>query len=235
MSGHSKWENIKRKKGVEDKKRGQVFSRFARQITTAIREGGSADPENNSRLRAVIEEAKTVNMPKSNIDRLLQKGEGQKDLATFWLEGYGPQGLAVMIEIATDNRQRSTQEIKNIFHRFQGSLAEPGSVAFQFERLGVVKTPVLSEEIILGAGEWGAVDFKQEKETTIFYLSPEKLNSFKENLVKQKIKILFTDWAMIAKNPVRIDNSREIKGFLKEIEEHNDILRAFTNLGLKKR
>ncbi len=235
MSGHSKWENIKRKKGVEDIKRGKVFSRYARQITIAIREGGSADPEKSPRLKSIIEEAKSVNMPKSNIDRLLQKGEEQKDLEAFWLEGYGPQGLAIMIEMATDNRQRTTQEIKSVFRRFQGSLAEPGAVAFQFERLGIVKTPSLDEDLILRAGEWGAAYFKHDKGVTIFYLPFENLNDFKENLIKEKIKILSTDWLMTPKNPIQVSSFQEAKGFLAEIENHDDVLRVFSNLLLEKK
>ncbi len=230
MSGHSKWENIKRKKGVEDKKRGQVFSRFARQITACIREEGSADPDQNAKLRSIIDEAKSANMPKSNIDRLLQKEGEKKDLETFFLEGYGPQGLAVMVEIATDNRQRTTQEMKSIFRRFQGSLSEPGAVAFQFERQAVVRTPSLSEEVILQAGEWGAGDFKQKDGKTIFYLPSDKLAQFKEALESNKVVVLSTQWTMIPKNPIEVTNSKEAREFLEHLEDQDDVLGVFSNL-----
>ncbi|MFH1601415.1 MAG: YebC/PmpR family DNA-binding transcriptional regulator [Candidatus Shapirobacteria bacterium] len=229
MSGHSKWENIKRRKGAEDKKRGQVFSRYANLILAAIKEGGSSEPENNARLRAIIDEAKAANMPKSNIDRLLQKGNAQKELENFFLEGYGPCGLAVMIQMATDNRQRTTQEIKSIFRRYRGSLAEPGAVSFQFQRQVVIETPALDEEKILQAGDWGAADFKQEKGKVVFYLSAEKLTSFKEGLNKAKIKIISEDWIMRPKNLIKVDSQEEVGKFLNELEDNEDTIAVFTN------
>jgi len=230
MSGHSKWENIKRKKGAEDIKRGKIFSKYARQISAIIREGGSADPDKNPKLKSVIDEAKSANMPKTNIDRLLQKEGEKKNLESFFLEGYGPQGLAVMIEVATDNRQRTTQEIKSTFRRFQGSLAEPGAVAFQFKRRAMVKTPSLSEETILQAGEWGAGDFKQENNKVAFYLSADKINQFKEELDKSGIKILSTEWEMIPKNLIQVNNLKEAEEFLEQLESQDDVLRVFSNL-----
>jgi len=231
MSGHSKWDNIKRKKGAEDQKRGKIFSKFARQIVAAIKEGGSADPETNTRLRGVIDKAKACSMPKNRIDRLLQKGKGRsRNLQSFSLEGYGPVGIAVLLEVLSDNRQRTTQELKSLFRRYGGSLAEPGAVAFQFEKIAMVKTGLLEEEEILSAGEWGAGDFEQEKDGVVFCLPWSRLANFKKALSEHKVNILSSTWLMKAKNPVLI-SSDQARSFLEEIEGHKDISRVFTNLG----
>ncbi len=137
MSGHSKWAKIKRSKGIEDQKRGQEFSRLSKMITIAVAAGKSGDPAMNPTLRLAIEKARQINMPKANIDRAIDRGLGKGDagsLEQVTYEGYGPMGVAVMVTASTDNRQRTTSQIKNIFERSGGSLGAPGSAAFMFQR-----------------------------------------------------------------------------------------------------
>lgn len=137
MSGHSKWAKIKRQKGVDDQKRGQEFSRLSKMITIAVASGKSGDPGMNPTLRMTIEKARQINMPKANIDRAIERGLGKGDMGTLeqvTYEGYGPFGVAVMVVAATDNRQRTTSQIKNLFERAGGSLSAPGSAAFMFDR-----------------------------------------------------------------------------------------------------
>jgi len=232
MSGHSKWENIKRRKGAEDKKRGQAFSKFARAIAAAIKEGGSASPESNVRLRIILQQARMASMPKENIERALQKGEKQgENLESFVLEGYGPGGVALMIELLSDNRQRTVQEMKNLFQRFGGSLAEPGAVGFQFQKRGVIRTLPLTEEKILGLLDLGITDFEAKEDETIFFLPIELLEQTREKMEKEGINILLADQIMQPKTLIKINEADrgQIESFLEELEEDEDVQRVFTN------
>jgi len=232
MSGHSKWANIKRRKEAEDKKRGQIFSKIARAIVAAVKEGGSADPQANARLRLVLQRARAANMPKSNIERALQRGEKQGEaLQNFVLEGYGPGGVAVMMEVLTDNRQRTIQEVRNLFQRHSGNLAEPGAVAFQFEKVNLVKTGPLAEEKILQLMDLGVADFEAGERGVTFYLEGE-IEPFKQAAQKEGAEILLADQTMRAKNPFQPASEEEknkVRLFLEELEEHEDIQRVFSN------
>jgi len=234
MSGHSKWANIKRKKGVEDKKRSQVFSKLARAIAAAIKEGGSANPKTNSRLRMVLQQAKVANMPKDNIKRALERGEKQEEnLESFILEGYGLGGVAVMVEALSNNRQRTVQELKNLFRRHGGNLAEPGSVAFQFEQSGVVKVSPASEEEALQLMGLNVSDFEQEENGIVFYLPANELEQFKKAVTERGMNIASWGLIMKAKNAVQLDNKEKrerINAFFSELNEHDDVQKVFTNL-----
>jgi len=233
MSGHSKWANIKRRKEAEDKKRSQIFSKLARAIAAAIKEGGSADPEANARLRMVLQQAKAANMPKENIERALQKGEKQEEnLESFVLEGYGPGGVAVMIEALSDNRQRTVQEIKNLFQRHGGNLAEPGAVAFQFEQLGKVEIASLEEEKILELMDLGAKDFEEKEGKIVFYLPVSSLEEFKKAAAELGAKILSWGIIMKAKTPLPLAEEKRalLEEFLEALESHDDVQQVFTNL-----
>ncbi len=236
MSGHSKWANIKRRKESQDKKRGQLFSKFAKAIAVAVKTGGSANPEANAHLRMIIEQARAINMPKENIQRALKAGE-RKDvvLESFILEGYGPFGVAVLIQVATDNRQRSIQEIKNIFQHNDGSLVEPGSVAFQFERQGMVVTKKIEEDKILKLMDWGINDFEEKEGQSIFYFAPEKIEEFKRFAQEKQIEIIFVKLIMRPKTPLCLREKQQIeriKNFLRELESQEDVQEVFTNVSL---
>lgn len=232
MSGHSKWANIKRRKGAEDEKRGRIFSKIARAIMAAVKEGG-ADPQANVRLRLILQQARAVNMPKSNVERALQRGEKEEDsLKSLLLEGYGPGGVAVMMRVLTDNRQRTVQEVRNFFQRAGGNLAEPGAVAFQFEQVEIVKTEAVGEEKILALLDFGVLDFKKDKDGVIFSLSAGSLEKFRRAAERGGIKIILADRAMKAKTFLDFNDPKErekVKVFLKELEENEDIQRVFSN------
>ena len=233
MSGHSKWENIKRKKGAEDKKRGQAFGKLAKAITIAVKEGGSSNPEINSHLRMAIAQAKAASMPKNSIERAQDKGDKKNsNMEEFFLEGYGPGGIAVMIEVLSDNRQRTVQGVKNIFAKFGGSIAEPGSVAFQFERRGEVKINEIEENEILKLLNDDVLDFRQTGKSATFHLSPDKIESFKSYC--QKMKKESFSWAviMVPKNPVELEDEKkaQVESFLDQFDENEDVSRVFTNL-----
>lgn len=233
MAGHSKWANIKRQKNAQDRQRGKVFSRLSKLITTAVKEGGSPDPEKNVQLRQAIDRAKEEDMPKDNIKRAIEnavkKAESTKDVI---LEGYGPFGLGVLIKASTDNRQRTIQEIKNIFENHQGNLAEPGSVKYKFSRQGrvVVKKP--EEESILDLIDYGAEDIKENKDKLIILVSPDKLNQFL-NQIGEKYEIIESGIELIAKNKLRIDKQskkEKIIQFISLIKDHPDVEEVFTNV-----
>jgi len=234
MSGHSKWANIKRKKGVEDKKRSQIFSKLSRAIAAAIKEGGSANPGTNSRLRMVLQQAKVANMPKDNIKRALERGEKQEEnLESFVLEGYGLGGVAVMVEALSNNRQRTVQELKSLFRRYGGNLAEPGSVAFQFEQVGAARVSLAGEEEALRLMDLNVSDFKQEENGIVFYLPINNLEQFKKTVVEKGMSVVSWGLIMKAKNTIQLDDKEkrdQVDTFLAELNEHDDVQRVFTNL-----
>jgi len=232
MSGHSKWENIKHKKGAEDRKRGQAFGKLAKAITIAVKEGDSSDPDANPRLRVAVAKARAASMPKENIERAMARGDRKNSgLEEFFLEGYGPEGIAVMIEALTDNRQRTIQEVKNIFTRFGGSVAEPGSVAFQFERRGEVKLEGVNDEEVLKFMTDDVLDFRQSGKTVAFYLSPDKMESFKQFCSSQSKEPASWQVVMIARSPVKLEKGgSRVNDFLDQFDENEDVSRVFTNL-----
>ncbi len=233
MSGHSKWANIKRQKNAQDRERGKVFSRLSKLITTAVKEGGSSDPEKNVQLRQVIDRAKEEDMPKDNIKRAIEnaikKAESTKDVI---LEGYGPFGVGVLIKAATDNRQRTIQEIKNIFETHGGNLAEPGSVKYKFLRQGRVVVEKLEEELILDLIDYGAEDIREDNDKLIIIISPDQLNEF-INKIKEKYQIIESKVEVLAKEKLPIDDlpkKEKIIEFINLIKEHPDVEEVFTNV-----
>ena len=184
MSGHSKWANIKRRKEAQDQKRGKIFSKLARLITMAVREGGSPDPAVNPKLKLVIERARAESMPKENIQRAIESAVKKKEaIEELTLEGYGPGGVGILVEAITDNRQRTIQEIKSIFQKNGGSLSEPGAVAFQFEKKGIIEIENPGdEEKILGLIDQGVEDFEIDNQLVILWLSPAKLEELKKRV-----------------------------------------------------
>ncbi len=195
MSGHSKWATIKRAKGAADAKRGQLFTKIAGTISIAVKQGGSADPDMNPRLRLAIDKAKASNMPKESIERAIQRGSGGSGdsvLEELVYEGFGPAGTALIVEAVTDKKQRTVAEVKNIFEKNGGSMGAQGSVAYQFDRVGEIvaksggKTP---DELLDIALESGADDVENEAGIAYFYTQPNHLMQVKHELEQKGLEV----------------------------------------------
>jgi YebC/PmpR family DNA-binding regulatory protein len=236
MSGHSKWAQIKRQKGVTDSRRGQLFTKLGREITVAARQGG-ADADGNVRLRLAIQRAKDNNMPSDTIDRAVKRGAGAGDAAELQeitYEGYGPGGTAIMVEVLTDNRNRSAAELRAVFTRSGGNLGEAGSVAWQFESRGVITVntggkPV--EDIELAAIDAGAEDVTSSDDVVEIVTSPTELEAVRRQLSEQRLAIASAELDMIAKTTVDLSDheSEQILRLLDRLEELDDVQRVYSN------
>lgn len=233
MSGHSKWDNIKRRKGAQDQKRGKIFSKISRLIVAAVKEGGSDDPKLNPRLRLAIERARSENMPNDNVSRAIAgAAKSNQNAKEFVLEGYGSGGVAIIIEALSDNRQRTVQEIKNLFQKSGGSLAEPGAVAFQFEKKGLLELEKVSEEKALSLIDLGAEDIEEGGEGTQVWTMASSLNQIKEQAEKLGIKVKRADLTMRPKNKVSVEEGekKKILGLMELLDDCEDVQRIFSNL-----
>jgi len=236
MSGHSKWSQIKRQKGVTDHRRGQVFTKLAREIIVAVKEGGPS-PESNFRLRLTIQKAKDMNMPSDNIERAIKKGSGEGGTAALveiTFEGYGPHGVAVLVDALTDNRNRTVQEVRSLFTRHGGSLATTGSVSWQFDTRGVIVVETdgaQAEELALMAIDAGADDVKDEKGYLEILTTPQNLEAVRK--VVEKIKPPLSAQVMrVAKKTVQLDEKATIQTLklLDNLEELDDVQSVCANL-----
>ena len=204
MAGHSKWANIKHKKAKEDAKRGQVFTKVGRKITVAAKEGGP-DPETNVRLRLAIDEARAVNMPNDNIERAIARAVGGLEGAIYsevLYEGYGPGGVAIMLDTLTDNRNRTAGEVRHLFSKYGGNLGESGCVAWMFERRGLLvveREGADEDEVMLLALEAGAVDVVAEGDVIEIHTDPSDFITVKENLEGQGLAFLGAEISFIPK------------------------------------
>lgn len=240
MSGHSKWSKVKHQKGVADIKRGQLFTKISNAITIAVKEGGGiADPQVNFRLRLAIERAKEINMPKENIQRAIERGLGKGktvNLEETTYEGYGPQGVALLIKATTDNRQRTTQLIKNILESHGGNLASPGSVVFNFKTQGVItiQKGTFNEELLLEKIiEAGGEDFEEINGKILVYTSPEELSVVKEKLEGSGFNVLSYEVLLKPKNLLPIKEAevtKKIIDLVKKLEELDDVQKVYTNM-----
>ncbi len=235
MAGHSKWAQIKHKKAKVDAQRGKIFNKLIREIQVAARLGGG-DPENNPRLRLAIERAREHNMPWDNIERAIKRGTGEIEGAKYeeiTYEGYGPGGVAIFIKTMTDNKNRTTAEIRHIFSKYGGNLGTTGCVAWQFEEKGILhvqKDKVKEEEILELALEAGAEDVKEEGEFYDVYTSPSEFLKVKETLQKKGIPAEGSV-QMIPKNQVKISGKEAEKliNLLNALEEHDDVQQVVAN------
>lgn len=236
MSGHSHWATIKRRKGIQDQKRGKIFSKLAKAISLAACHG--TDPEKNFKLRLLMEKAKQVNMPKENISRAIEKGSGQGEtskLEEIIYEGYGPQGVAVIAEAVTDNRNRTTAEIKNIFERGGGSLASPGAVSFQFKNAGliVVKKEKKVDDQILKLMDFKVDDVEEAEDGIEVYTSPAQLNEIKNEILKAGFEVVAAELTKKPQALIKLaaegQQAKVIK-LLESLEEHEDIQKVYANL-----
>ena len=237
MSGHSKWANIKHKKENADKKRGVVFTRLARAITVAAREGGS-DPNANFTLRLALDKARAANMPKDNIERSIQRGAGGDkgvQLERVVYEGYGPQGSAVMVAATTDNRNRTVGEIRFVFNKYGGSLGEGGSVAWQFEQRGVINVPAEEldpDELVLTAIDAGALDVEVDDGLVTVYTATTDFRKVKDKLAEAGVNTDDAELAMIPTNRIALEDKAtvQILRFADALEDLDDVDQVWTNV-----
>lgn len=238
MAGHSKWNNIKNKKGKEDAKKAKEFSKLARYIMVAAKEGG-ADLEYNPSLKAAIEKAKAANMPNDNIDRAVKKGSGELGAANFEeivYEGYGPSGIAVFVECLTDNRNRTAPDVRHAFDKGGGNLGQSGCVTFMFDRKGILaieRTDAIDEdELTMTAIELGAEDFLAEDEGFEVITSPEDFDTVLEGLKEAGYEFAMAELTYIPQNTIKLTNPEEIKGMEKLIdllEDNDDVQEVYHN------
>jgi YebC/PmpR family DNA-binding regulatory protein len=237
MSGHSKWASIKHKKAATDARRGQLFTKLARAISVAAREGGG-DPEANYTLAAAIEKARSYSMPKDNIQRAIDKGTGAGDageaIERVVYEGYGPGGAAILVETLTDNRNRTGSEVRNAFEKHGGSLGEPGSVAWQFEKRGVVLVDGArySEDDLIVAIDAGAEDVSEDGDLLKVTSDPSSLAAVREALLGSGIEVRDTALAMEPSNVVEVSDAGEVKrlmALMSALDDHEDIEAVHSN------
>jgi len=237
MSGHSKWAQIKRQKGITDVRRGQLFTKLAREITVAVRQGGS-DPEHNSPLRLVVQKAREHNMPSENIDRAIKRaaGEGEgANLIEATFEGYGPGGVAILLQVVSDNRNRALQEIRHTLSRGGGSLGEAGCVAWLFETKGVItieSSGQEAEEAALYAIDAGAEEVKIEKGYLEIYTKPEELDTIRKAMERKNLSLISSDIPMLPKITVELEEKTAWQALklLDQLEELDDVQRVFSNI-----
>jgi YebC/PmpR family DNA-binding regulatory protein len=238
MSGHSKWSTIKRKKGAADAKRGAIFTRLAREIVVAAREGGS-DPDSNFRLRLVVDKARAENMPKDNIERAIKRGSGEdKDSAAYeeiMYEGYAPNGVALMIETVTDNRNRSVSEIRHALSRSGGSMAEVGAVSWQFDRVAYFAFPSSAlnyDKAFELAIEAGADDVSEDDGMIEITGPVESFKATADLLHKAKVNPEDAELRMVPKQEIELDinDTLQVMRVIENLEEMDDVQSVYSNL-----
>jgi len=241
MSGHSKWANIKHRKGRQDAKRGKIFTRLTKEITIAAREGGG-DPDMNPRLRLAIQNAKAENMPSDNIKRAIQKGTGEIEGVNYeeiTYEGYAPCGVAVILETVTDNKNRTTAEIRSNFSKLGGNMAETGAVAWNFDRKGVITIKTLNhteDDLLEHVLESGADDMEYDTENTRIITALDKYGTVNKYFTEKGFQVIESKLEYIAKTYVSIDNENDARRIMKLIEffeEHDDVQNVFANFDIK--
>lgn len=236
MSGHSKWATIKHKKAALDAKRGKVFTRLIKEIMIAAR-GGGGDVDTNARLRTAVAAAKAVSMPADNIKRAIMRGTGELEggqIDEFYYEGYGPGGAAIIVEVATDNKNRTVSEVRHLFSKNGGNLGEQGSVAWMFERKGQIlieRDNAKEDDLMNLVLEAGAEDLRDEGDSWEVITAPESLAAVQEAIQKAGIATETTQVAMIPKNVVQVEGP-QARSFMKltdALEEHDDVQNVFFN------
>jgi len=240
MSGHSKWSTIKRKKGAEDKKRGQLFTKLSRAIIVAAREGG-ADPETNAALAAAVAKARSYSMPKDNIERAIQRGagagEGSDAYEAIVYEGYGPDGVAIIVEALSDNRNRTAADVRSIFAKHNSSLGTPGSVAWQFERKGVVMVPaegIGEDDVMLTAADAGAEDVLEEGEYWRVTTDAAELAVVRDALETAEMPIESAELTLVPKTTVELDEdaARKLLRLIDALEDNDDVQDVYANFDI---
>ncbi|MCU0225802.1 MAG: YebC/PmpR family DNA-binding transcriptional regulator [Acidobacteria bacterium] len=239
MSGHSKWANIKHRKGAQDARRAKLFTRIGREIQTAAREGGG-DPAANARLRAAMVAARAVNMPGENIERAVKRGTGEIEGVHYEevvYEGFGPGGVAVLVQALTDNRNRTTSEMRFLFTRNGGDLGGAGSVAWMFERRGyleIARDAVSEDALTEAVIEAGGDDLRVGEESYEVYTAPGAFHAVRDALEKAGLKPSNAELAMIPQNPVAVDPARrgQLLALLESLDDHDDVQQVAANCEL---
>jgi YebC/PmpR family DNA-binding regulatory protein len=236
MSGHSKWATIKHKKAANDKARGKLFAKLIRQVEVAAREGGG-DPDANPTLRTMFQKARDNSIPLDTIERAIKRGTGELEGVTYeqvTYEGYAPGGVAVMAECLTDNRNRTGSEIRNVFSKNGGSLAEPGAVAWQFSRVGHIVVPreVDEEELMLSALDAGAEDIADEKDVWRVTTDPSQVHAVRTALEAAGITVESSETTMVAANTVPLEaagDARPVLRLIDALDDHDDVGAVYAN------
>lgn len=238
MSGHSKWSTIKRQKGVADAKRGQAFTKLSNAITLAIKQGGGiADPDSNFKLRLAIDRARSMNMPKDNIERAIDRAtaSSKDSFDEVVYEGFAPGGVAIIVEAATDNKNRTTSEVKNIIEKNGGSMGNPGSVSYLFNRRGeivVKKGDKSADDVMMVALDEGLEDIEEESEVFFLYTAPENLSKVKSALENGGFEIENVELVYKPLTTIEVDEStyQKIDDLVSKIEDHDDVQTTYTNV-----
>jgi len=239
MSGHSKWASIKHKKGAVDAKRGKVFTKLIKEITVAARLGGK-DPDSNSRLRVAVATAKAENMPKENIERAIKKGTGDLEGSNYeevTYEGYGPGGVAVLIEVLTDNKNRAVADVRHLFERSGGNLGETGCVAWMFSKKGLIvfQKDQIEEEILFElALEAGADDIKEDEKELEVITEPSSFEQVKAAIENAEIRYTFAEITMIPTTTVKIDDkhAQQMLILMENLEDNEDVNHVYANFDI---
>jgi YebC/PmpR family DNA-binding regulatory protein len=244
LSGHSKWSSIKHKKGAADAKRGKLFSKLTRAIIVAAREGGT-DPAGNLALQNAVDKARSYSMPKDNIDRAIAKGSGadadQSQFETVVYEGFGPSGVAVIVEALTDNRNRTAAEVRHTFAKSDGNLGGSGAVAWLFERRGVVLVEAAGadeDELTLAAAEGGAEDVALDGSSFVVTAAPEQLSAVRAAVESAGFTIDSSELTMVPKTTVEVEDESDAKKILRlidELEDNDDVQEVFANFDIPER
>jgi YebC/PmpR family DNA-binding regulatory protein len=244
LSGHSKWSSIKHKKGAADAKRGKLFSKLSRAIIVAAKEGGG-DPANNLALQNAIEKAKSYSMPKDNIDRAIAKGSGADADAnafeTIVYEGYGPEGVAVIVEALTDNKNRTAADVRHMFAKHGGNLGATGAVAWQFDRRGVVVVPaegVDEEALLLVAADGGADDIEQDGDVFQVTSAPESLAAVREAIEAAGLTVDSAELMLVPKTTVAVEDeakARQVMRLIDALEDNDDVQDVYANFDIPER
>jgi YebC/PmpR family DNA-binding regulatory protein len=239
MSGHSKWSSIKHKKGAADAKRGKLFTKLARAITVAARDGGG-DPEGNAALATAIQKARDASMPKDNIQRAVDRGSGVGSdaaaIETIVFEGYGPGGAAILVEALTDNRNRASADVRHAFSKHNGSLGEPGSVAWIFEKRGVVAVDGsrYGEDDLIVAIDAGAEDVAEDGDLLRVLCQPGDLSAVREALAGAGVEVQSAEVAIEPKSTVEVkgNDAKSLLGLIEALEEHDDVNEVHANFDI---
>jgi len=242
MSGHSKWASIKHKKGALDAKRGKVFTRIIKELTVAARSGGG-DPDMNPRLRTIIADAKAANMPRENIDRAIRRGTGQEPGVSFeeaQYEGYGPGGAAMIIEVLTDNKNRTAGEIRHLLEKHGGNLAAPNAVAWMFNKKGYIvveKTKADEDKLMNAVLDAGADDFQDDEDNWEVFSTPDKFPAVNEAVKALGIEPATAKVSMIPQNYVKLEGkpAQQMIKLMEGLEDHDDVQNVSSNFDIEEK
>ena len=239
MSGHSKWANIKRKKGAADAQKGKIFTKLGREIQVAVREGGGPDPASNSKLKDIISKAKAANMPNDNIQRSIKKAMGEgasENIEEIVYEGYGPGGIAVIVEVMTDNRNRTASDVRHIFDKNGGNLGSTGCVSFMFDKKGLLIVANDGsrdeEEVMMDALDSGAEDFTSTEETFEIMTAPTDFSAVRDALEEKGYVFETAELSMIPQNYSRLEDDAQIaqmEKMLDMLDDNDDVMEVYHN------